>query len=173
MVKVASSTCSSEATVIAGNRNRFAFRNAKLPANITWMNSSRIAGTQVTSDQEREQHRRLAGDVFGAQQRLREVDLQGVGAAIVGDQPGADVDGDDEDEEALLVEEVAEGLGASAQDLRRLRHVRRRTTSRWRGRGTASTTSAAGPRNTRLRIIVLMPAEAMTSQLRPSALPPP
>ena len=36
--------------MIAGNRNRLAFRNAKLPANMTWINSSRSAGTQVTSD---------------------------------------------------------------------------------------------------------------------------
>ena len=63
------------------------------------------------ADEEQEQDRQLAGDVLGARERLRQVDLQGVGAAIVGDEPGADVDGDEEDEDALLAEELAEGLG--------------------------------------------------------------
>ena len=110
-------------TVIAGNRNRLFCRNAKLPANSTCRSSSSIAGTSVTSSRNDEQHRQLAGDVLGPHQRLRQVDLQRVGAAIVGDQPGADVDRDEEDEEVLLLEELPEGLGRRRED-RGLRIVR-------------------------------------------------
>ena len=35
--------------VIAGSRKRLAFRNVKLPSNITFRKSSSIAGTSVTS----------------------------------------------------------------------------------------------------------------------------
>ena len=73
--------------------------------------------------QERHQNRQLAEDVLGARQRLRQIDLQRVGAAIVGDQAGADVDRDEEDEDLLLVEELPERL-RRRREKRGLRQVR-------------------------------------------------
>ena len=93
---------------MAGNRNRFLLRNAKLPANSTCSRSSSSAGHQRHEEQKREQDRRLAEDVFGPHQRLRQINLQRIGAAIVGDQASAHVDGDDEDEEILLLEKLPE-----------------------------------------------------------------
>ena len=61
--------------------------------------------------QKRHQDRELAEHVLGARQRLRQIDLQRVGAPIVGDQPGADVDGDEEHEDLLLLEELPERFG--------------------------------------------------------------
>ena len=74
-----------------------------------------MPGTQVIEQQKEEEHRRLAGDVLGAHQRLRQVDLQRVGAPIVGDEPGADVDRDEEDEQVLLLEILAERLAVGAR----------------------------------------------------------
>ena len=48
IVKVDRIACRTAATVIAGNRNRFFFRNAKLPANSTCSRSSSRPGTSVT-----------------------------------------------------------------------------------------------------------------------------
>jgi hypothetical protein len=73
--------------------------------------------------QERRQDGHLAGDVVEARQRLRQVDLQGVGLAVLRDEPGADVDREQEDEEVLLLEEVAEDLGGWARGGRRLGHA--------------------------------------------------
>ena len=81
-----------------------------------------IAGSQVTLTRNRNRMRQLAGDVLGARERLRQVDLQGVGAPVVGDQPGADVNRHEEDEDALLAEELAEGLGLRREE-RGLREV--------------------------------------------------
>src|SRR4029077_16214840 len=62
-------------------------------------------------EEKREEDRRLAENVFGPHQRLRQVNLQGVRAAIVGDEPRSNVDRHDEDEEILLLQELPEGFG--------------------------------------------------------------
>jgi len=82
------------------------------------------AGQPRDEQQEHGQHGQLAQHVLGAREGLRQVDLQGVGPPVVGDEPGADVDGDEEDEDALLVEELAERLGLHREH-RGLREVGR------------------------------------------------
>ena len=79
-----------------------------------------MAGSQVTQTRNRKRIASLPATYSARGQRLRQVDLQGVGAAIVGDQPGADVDGDEEDEDALLLEELAERLGLRREERRLL-----------------------------------------------------
>ena len=66
--------------------------------------------------EERHQDDELAEDVLRAGEGLREVDLQRVRPAVVGDQPRADVDGDEEHERLLLLEELPERLGRRRQD---------------------------------------------------------
>ena len=102
--------------MIAGNRNRFFCTKAKLPANIALQEQQQQRRHERDEREKHEQHRQLAGDVLGPHQRLRQVDLQRVGAPIVGDQPGADVDRDDEDEEILLLEKLPEGLGRRGEE---------------------------------------------------------
>ena len=97
-----------ENTVIAGNRNRLSRKNVKLPANENLHHQQHDRRHPGDQQQERHQDRQLAEDVLGPRQRLRQVDLQRVGAAVVGDQPGADIDRDEEQEDVLLVEELAE-----------------------------------------------------------------
>ena len=101
--------------VIAGNRNRLLRKNVKLPANAICTTSSTIAGTHVTSSRKAIRIGELAEDVFGARQWLREIDLQRVRAAVVRDQPGADIHGDEEDENLLLVQELTERFGVGAR----------------------------------------------------------
>jgi hypothetical protein len=73
-------------------------------------------------EQEREQHGQLAEHVLNPRERLRQINLQRIGAPIRGDQPGAGVDGDEEDETRLLRDEIAEHLGRRRKE-RRLRNV--------------------------------------------------
>ena len=73
-----------------------------------------MPGTQVISSRKKKSTRGLAGDVLGAQQRLRQVDLQRVGPPIVGDEAGADIDRHEEDEEVLLRQKVPERLAVGA-----------------------------------------------------------
>ena len=75
---------------------------------------------QGDQDQEHEENRHLAGHVLGGAERLGQVQLQRVGAAIVGDEPGADPDRDEEDEDVLRLEELAEGLALRRQERRLL-----------------------------------------------------
>ena len=92
----------------------------KLPAKIDLDEQQHHRRQPSDADQEEEQDGQLAGDVLGARQRLRQIQLQRVGAAVVGDQAGADVDGDEEDEEALLIEELAERLALRREERRLL-----------------------------------------------------
>ena len=87
--------------------------------------SSSSAGTHVTASRKTHQRCGLAGDVFNARERLRQVDLQRVGASIVGNQTGADVDRDEEHEHLLLLQELAKCLRRRRQH-RHLREVGRR-----------------------------------------------
>ena len=57
----------------------------------------------------------LAEDVLDARQRLRQVDLQRVGAPIVRDEPGAERNRDEEDEDVLLSKKSPEHLGVAAR----------------------------------------------------------
>ena len=75
-----------------------------------------MAGSQVTPRGRPASVDQLAGDVLDPRERLRQVDLQRVGAAIVGDQAGAGIDRDEEDEDALLIEELAERLRVGARN---------------------------------------------------------
>ena len=93
--------------------------------------------------QQRKQDRELPEDVLDPRERLRQVDLQRVGATIVGDEARAGVDGDEEEEDFLLVEELAEHPRVRRQELG-LRQVRRRRRSARRGPRTGPTTAAAG-----------------------------
>ena len=65
--------------------------------------------------QKRHQNGQLAEHVLDPRQRLRQINLQRVGAAIVRDETGSDVDRDEKHEEILLVEKVAEGGGRGRQ----------------------------------------------------------
>ena len=123
------------------------------------------AGSNVTHSRNANSDRQLAGDVLGPRQRLGQIDLQRVGAPIVGDQPGADVDRDEENEDALLIEEIAERLRASRPEHRRLLEVRRDDRSARRARRTATQAQQQQCRGTtRFGAIDMMPARAMTSQ---------
>ena len=64
----------------------------------------------------------LPKHVLRARQRFRQIDLQRVGAPIVRDQAGADIDGHEEHENRLLVQELPKCFGGRPEK-RRLRHV--------------------------------------------------
>ena len=97
---------------------------------------------QRHAEQEDQHGDQLAGDVLDAGQRLRQVDLQRVGAPVVGNQPGHR-DGDQEDEDRLEAEEVAVGAVTSPAAPVPARRSTTRRSGR-RGRRTAPTTAAAG-----------------------------
>ena len=67
-----------------------------------------MAGTHVTSSRNVIRIASLPNTYSGPRQRLREIDLQRVGAAIVGNQPGAGIHGDEEQEDFLLLEKLTE-----------------------------------------------------------------
>ena len=76
-------------------------------------------------DEQQQDHQngQLAEHVLGAGKRLREINLQGVGPAVVGDEAGAHVDRHEKDERLLLFEELAEGL-RRRREKRGLREIR-------------------------------------------------
>ena len=91
--------------------------------------------------------------------------LQRVRLPIVGDQAGAGIDRDEEDEHALLVEETVKRLLGWRQERRARRSSCRRRAAR-RARGTAARRTAGEPRKRRSRRRSMMPARAMTHQAR-------
>ena len=94
-------TCTNEKTVIAGNRNTLFLKNVKFPANDIYTMSRTIAGSHVTSTRNAIRIASLP-KMYSARVSGGEVDLERVGAAIVGDEAGADITV--EDEGLLLVE---------------------------------------------------------------------
>ena len=146
--------------------------NAKLPANTTCTTSSSIAGTHVTSSRNDTSIAELAADVLDARQRLRQVDLQRVGAPVVGDQPGAGVDRDEEDEDVLLARGSRGTSRASARGTTPAGSSPRRRSAR-RARRTASSEASSRPRNARLAQHRADAGRAMTGHARPCAPPVP
>ena len=172
IVNDARSTCSRLPTVIAGNRNRFFCTNAKLPANMHLQEQQEQRRHERHEREKDEQHRQLAGDVLGPHQRLRQIDLQRVGAPIVGDQPRADIDRDDEDEEVLLLEKLAEGFSRRSEERGLL--IVRADVQLHDADDEGHPREDQDPHEARFRISVLMPAHAMTVHERPTgALAPP
>jgi hypothetical protein len=68
----------------------------------------RHRGQPARGEQKDHQDQKLSGHVLDTRQRLRQVHLQRVGAAVAGDQPGTGIDRDEEQEQALLIEELSE-----------------------------------------------------------------
>src|SRR5437762_1479125 len=80
-------------------------------------------GKPRDSNEKRAQRHKLAGDVFVAGDWLRQVNLERVRLPIVCNQACPGIDGDEEDEDALLVQELVERLFGRRQK-RRLRDRR-------------------------------------------------
>ena len=83
-----------------------------------------MPGTHVMSIRKKKSTAALPAMYSARGKRLRQVDLKRVGAPIVGDEAGADVDRHDEDEDVLLRQKIAEGLGRRREH-RDLREVDR------------------------------------------------
>ena len=86
----ATNTCSSENSVIAGIRKRLSRTKVRLPANRICTKQQHHRGQPGHPNEEQKQDGKLPGDILSARERLRQVDLKGIGPPIVGDQPGAD-----------------------------------------------------------------------------------
>ena len=116
MVNDASSTCSEPADGDRREQEQVLLHEGEAPREHALQEQQEQRRHQRHEREKHEQHRQLAGDVLRPHQRLRQVDLQRVGAPIVGDQPRADIDRDDEDEEILLLEELPEGFGRRGEE---------------------------------------------------------
>jgi hypothetical protein len=104
--------------VIAGSRNAFARTNGEVARQHRLHGEQQDGGQPRHAHQEDQQRAGLARDVLGPCERLRQVDLERVGAPVVGNQPGAHEDRDEEHEDVLALEELAERLRVGGQDRR-------------------------------------------------------
>jgi hypothetical protein len=104
----------SENSVIAGSRNRLARRKVRLPANTICRMSSSKAGSIVTPSTNGQRRHQLAEHVLDAGQRLRQIQLQRIRAAVIGNQPGLH----DDDEERQTAPAVR-GTRGRCQEWRR------------------------------------------------------